>query len=113
LIITEDQSTKAYVKTSQNEYQETEWKKEYEEGCFNRIIGILYPNGRLQIQFHQNQMKIRKTPESTCMLSDKEFYIRDCIMMESAYAACDGSKKDNLFGGYCVITDAARSMSVK
>ena len=47
------------------------------------------------------------------MLSDKEFYIRDCIMMESAYAACDGSKKDNLFGGYCVITDAAKSMSVK
>ena len=46
------------------------------------------------------------------MLSDKEFYMRDCILFESAYAACDGSKKNNLFGGYCVMTDSNRNQSV-
>ena len=39
--------------------------------------------------------------------------MRDCILNEAAYAACDGSKKDNLFGGYCVLTDAGRSESIR
>ena len=47
------------------------------------------------------------------MLSDKEFYIRDCILNESAYATCDGSKKDHLFGGYCIVTDAGYNQSVR
>jgi len=58
-------------------------------------------------------MKISKIPESKCMLTDKEFYMRDCILNEVAYAACDGSKKNNLFGGYCVITDSNRNQSVR
>ena len=113
LLVNEGQEKKVFVKTLHNEYKEIEWRKEYEEGKFHGIIGILYSNGRLRIQFQQNQPQIRKVPESVCVLSDKEFYIRDCIMMESAYAACDGSKKDNLFGGYCVITDVARSKSIR
>ena len=34
-------------------------------------------------------------------------------MNEAAYAACDGSKKDNLFSGYCIITDLGRSQSIR
>ena len=44
--------------------------------------------------------------ERECLFSEKEFYMRDCILNKAAYIACDGSKKDNLFRGYCVLTDA-------
>ena len=46
-------------------------------------------------------------PEEICGLNEKELYIRDCILNHVAYAAYDGLKKDELFGGYCVITDAS------
>ena len=46
-------------------------------------------------------------------MNEKELHIRDCILNHAACAACDGSKKDELFGGYCVITDAGRSVSLR
>ena len=58
-------------------------------------------------------MKIGKVPESMCILSDKELHVCDCITLESVFAACDGCKKDNLFGGCYAITDAGRSVSVR
>ena len=54
-----------------------------------------------------------KVPESKYMLTEKEFYMHDCILNEAAYAAYDGSKKDNLFRSYCVITDSERPQSVR
>ena len=74
LLIKDEQRTKACVKTLQNKYQEIEQKEECEKDWFNRIIEILCSNGRLKMQFDQNQRIIRKTPESTCMLSDKGFW---------------------------------------
>ena len=58
-------------------------------------------------------MRIENILEEMYILSDKEFYIRDCIMNEAAYAVGDRSKKDHMFGRYCVITDASYSWSVR
>ena len=95
-----------------NRYNEVEWSKEIENGTYNRMIGLLYSNGTLKVQFIEEQITPTSIPEELCMLSDKEFYIRDCILNEAAYAVCDRSKKDCLFGGYCMITNAGRSKSV-
>ena len=96
-----------------NRHNEVEWSEEIEDGTYNGIIGLLHSNGNLKVQFIEEQITPTSTPEELCMLSDKEFYIRDCILNEAAYAACDGLKKLNLFGGHCVITDAGRSKSVR
>ena len=100
------------MRIDQNKYVETEWNEQYMKGNYVGIVGYLYSDGTLKVQFMQNQPKIPKSPEEMCILSDKEFYMRDCILLESAYAACDGSKKNNLFGGYCVMTDSNRNQSV-
>ena len=113
LVINEETSKRAYVRTDQNKYVETEWNEEYMKGNYDGIVGYLYSDGTLKVQFMQNQPKIPKSPEGMCMLSDKEFYMRDCILFESAYAAYDRSKKNNLFGGYCVMTDSNRNYSVR
>ena len=90
-----------------------DYSEELEQGNFVGIIGTLYSNGVLKIQMVDEPIQVVSIPEELCMLSDKEFYIRDCILNEAAYAACDRSKKHNLFGGYCVITDAWRSRSIR
>ena len=74
---------------------------------------MLYLNSALKIQIVDEIIPSVSLPEELCMLSDKEFYIRDYILNEAAYAACNGSKKNNLFGGYCIITDAGRSTSIR
>ena len=113
LIVTEEMKTKACVLNSINRCNEVEWSEEIEVGTYNGIIGLLYPNRKLKVQFIEEQITPTSAPEELCMLSEKEFYVRDCILNEAAYATCDGSKKDSVFGGYCVITDAGRSKSVR
>jgi len=44
----------------------------------------------LKVQFIEEQITSTSIPEELCMLSDKEFYICDCILNEAAYAVCDG-----------------------
>ena len=112
LLINEDESKRVYVRTENNKFIETEWNEHFRSEYYDGIIGYLYPDGTLKVQFTQSQPKIYKSPEREYMLTDKEFYMRDCILNESAYAACDGSKKNNLFGGYCVMTDSNRTKSV-
>ena len=113
LIIKEDEEKKVCKKATNNACEEIPWRDEHQNGKFYGIIGILCSNGRLKIQFNKNQPKVMKFSERVNLLSDEELYIRDCIMLESAYVACDSFKKRNLFGGYCVITDAERNKSVR
>ena len=114
LLINDSDTKRVLVRSEENRYEEVEWNEGYENGQFNGIIGLLYPNGTLKVQLTQNQQKMYKTPEiRECLWSDKEFYMRDCILNESAFAACDGSKKNNLFGRYCMLTDAGRSQSIR
>ena len=103
LIIKEDEEKKACKKATNNTHEETLWRDEHQNGKFYGIIGILCSNGRLKIQFKENQPKVMKFSEKVNLLLDKELCIQDCIMLESTHAACDGSKKRNLFGGCCVI----------
>ena len=79
---------------------------------YNGIVGYLHLDGTLKVQFKQNQLKIPKYRERECMLSDKEFCMRDCVLNEVVCAAYDGLKKKNLFGGCCVMTDSNRNLSV-
>ena len=68
--------------------------------------------GMVKIQYEETHFRKVVIPEDKCIPNEVEFCIRDCILNGSAYAACDGSMKDHLFAGYCVITDAARTRSV-
>ena len=45
---------RVYVRSDKNRYEEVEWIEEFEKGCFDGIIGLLYSNGILKIQFAQN-----------------------------------------------------------
>jgi len=113
LIITEESYKRVYVRNENNKYKEVALDNdEFNKDSLYGILGYLYPDRTLKIHLTQNQLKITKIPESKCMLIEKEFYIRDCIMNEAAYTACDRSKKDNLFGRYCVIIDLGRSQSL-
>jgi len=96
-----------------NRYNEVEWSEEIEDDTYNGIIGLLYSNDTLKVQFIEEQITPTSIPEELCTLNDKEFYICDYILNKATYAACDGSKKDCLFSGYCVITDAGRSKSMQ
>ena len=57
----------------------------------------------------EGKKPILSLPKEACMLSDKEFCMRDCILDEAAYAACDGLKKNNYFDRHCIITDTGRN----
>ena len=94
-------------------YNAVEWNGQYDDLDYRGIIAIFRLNGCLKVQFEESKEKVIELPEEMCCLNDNEFYIRDCMLNHSACAACDGSKKDNLFGGCCVITDASRSKSIK
>ena len=113
LIVTEEMKKKACVLNSINRCNEVEWSEEIEVGTYNGIIGLLHPNGKLKVLFIEEQITPTLTQEELCMLSEKECHIRNCILNEAACAACNGSKKDSLFGGHCAITDAGRSKSVR
>ena len=39
--------------------------------------------------------------------------MRDYIFNEAAYTACDRSKKNHLFRGYCIITNAGNTRSLR
>jgi len=85
---------RVYVRNENNKYDEVALDdNEFNKDSFYGILGYLYPDGTLKIHLTQNQLKITKIPESKCMLTEKEFYICDCIMNEVAYAACDGSEE--------------------
>jgi len=104
----------AYVlNENDNLYNAVNWNGQYDENDYRGIIAVLKPNGYLKVQFEESIEKMIDLPEDLCCLNDKEFYIRDCILNHSAYATCDGSNKDHLFGGYCVITDAGRTKSLR
>ena len=94
-------------------YNAVESNAQYDECDYYGVIAILKSNGCLKVQFEETKEKVVDLHEDLCCLNDKEFCIRDCILNHAAYAACDGSSKDNLFGGYCVITDAGRSTSTR
>ena len=96
-----------------NLYNAVNWNGQYDENDYRGIIAVLKPNGYLKVQFEESIEKMIDLPEDLYYLNDKEFYFRDCILNHSAYAACDGSNKDHLFGGYCVITDAGRTKSLR
>ena len=80
---------------------------------FRGVIARLNTRGVLKVQYEETEHREEMMPEEICGLNEKELYIRDCMLNYAAYEACDGSKKDELFGGYCVITDAGRSMSLR
>ena len=52
-------------------------------------------------------------PKEIGILSNIKFYIRDCILNEASYAACEGSKKNHMLGGHCVIAEAGNSRLVR
>ena len=109
-----DKAKEAHMLNEDNQtYNAVEWKGQYYDLDYRGIIAILRLNGYLKVQFEESKEKAIELPEEKCCLNDNEFYIRDCILNYSAHAACDGSKKDNLFGGHCVTTDASRSKSIK
>ena len=68
LLINDSDTKRVLVRSEENRYEEVEWNEEYENGQFNGIIGLLYPNGTLKVQLTQNQQKMYKTLE-----------IRECL----------------------------------
>ena len=101
-----------HILINTGEYKKAEYNPQEEDESFQGIIGQLNSKGILKIQFEEKPFRKQEIPKDKCIPNEKELYIRDCILNESAYAACDGSMKDHLFAGYCVITDAAKSRSV-
>ena len=77
------------------------------------MIALLNSNGNLKVQHNKESDRIIESHEDVRTLNEKEFHIRYFIFNEAACAACDGSKKDHLFGGYCVITDAGKSQLLR
>ena len=74
---------------------------------------MLHSNGALKIQMIEETKPNVSLPKESCILSDKEFCMKNCVLNEVAYAACDGSKKNNYFGRHYVVTDARRNKSIR
>ena len=85
--------------TNEKQYKRITYNQQDEASIFRGIIGRLNSNGLLKIQYEETYLKKEEAPEDECIPNEKEFYIRDCILNESAYAACDGSIKNHLFAG--------------
>ena len=111
IIYKDDIMKKAHVRKEKNKFIEIEWNDQFASKKCDRIVRNLCPDMTLKMQFAQNQPKILKYPERECVLSDKEFRMQDCMLNKAAYAACNGSKKNNIFRGYCTMTDSNRNIS--
>ena len=113
LIIKKLEGNEVYEFNERNEYQRVELDYEVKEEEFRGVIARLNKRGILKVLYEEVEYKEEMIPEEIYGLNEKELYIRDCILDNAAYAAYDGSKKDELFRGYCMITDAGRSMSLR
>ena len=74
---------------------------------------LLNSRGVLKIQCQEIESETEETSKVSCAWNGKEFYIRDQILNHAAYIACNGLKKDEMFGGYCAITDLGQSQSLR
>ena len=89
-----------------NVHRRVELIDDVNEEEFRGVIARLNTRGVLKVQYEETEHREEMMPEETCGLNEKELYIRDWTLSYAAHAAYDGSKKYELFGGYCVITDA-------
>ena len=112
-LVDEGNHTKAYEALDMNAYHKIEWDEKLEKDECKGIIVALKTNGHVKMQHRETIETKTELPEELRTLNDNEFCIRDCMLNYVAFAACDGSMKDHLFGGYCVITDAGRSKSIR
>ena len=67
----EEMKKKSHVLNSINRYNEVEWSQAIEVGTYNGVIGLLYHNGKLKVQFIEEQITPTSIPEELCMLSEK------------------------------------------
>ena len=118
LVVKRLEGNEVHVLNEKNEYQRVELdeevkEEEVKEEEFRGVIARLNTRGVLKVQYEEIEHREEMMPEKICVLNENELCIRDCILNHAAYAACDRSKKDELFEGYCVITDAGRSVSLR
>ena len=74
---------------------------------------MLNSKGVLKVQYQETTRHIENRSENLRALNERELYVCDCILNNAAYAACDGLKKDYLFGRCYAIMGSGRSQSIR
>lgn len=74
-------------------YASADWQESFESMEFNGIIGLFNTTDVFKLQFMHDSTLVNQILNEIDTLSEKKVCIRDCILNDAEYAACDGSKK--------------------
>ena len=98
LTVSNASSKEVYVSEDEKACKKAEWSECCNEGNNRGAIASLNSKEILKVQHDEESNRITELQEEVCILNEKEFHIRDCMINEAACAACDGSNKDHIIG---------------